>query len=141
MTNERKPNPLQFDGDILRRKGFIQTADGTWKKANDAVGACLGKKHSEPAGALEPKKETGRSGKKRRAKGARRKRPPVVIVSLVCHVPRYFDSDNATIATKAIRDELADWLGVDDGDHRVMWEVDQVLTRGEPGVCVIVREA
>lgn len=37
-------------------------------------------------------------------------------------------------AAKAIRDELADWLGVDDGDHRVLWEVDQVLTRGTPGV-------
>lgn len=64
-----------------------------------------------------------------------------MIVTLTCHVPRYFDSDNATIATKAIRDEIADWLGVDDGDRRVLWEVDQTLTRGRPGVCVAIREA
>jgi hypothetical protein len=62
-----------------------------------------------------------------------------MIVTLTCHVPRYFDSDNATISTKAIRDEIADWLGVDDGDRRVLWEVDQTLTRGEPGVCVAIR--
>jgi hypothetical protein len=64
-----------------------------------------------------------------------------MIVTLTCHVPRYFDSDNATIATKAIRDEIADWLGVDDGDRRVLWEVDQTLTRGVPGVCVAIRRA
>lgn len=62
-----------------------------------------------------------------------------MIVTLTCYVPRYFDSDNATISTKAIRDEIADWLGVDDGDRRVLWEVDQTLTRGRPGVCVAIR--
>lgn len=64
-----------------------------------------------------------------------------MIVTMTCHVPEYFDDDNATISTKSIRDELADWLGVDDGDRRILWEVDQTLTRGTPGVCVAIRSA
>lgn len=39
--------------------------------------------------------------------------------------PRRLDSDNLAGACKAIRDGVADWLGIDDGDPRVTWEYGQ----------------
>lgn len=63
-----------------------------------------------------------------------------MLITMTCYVPRYFDSDNATIATKAIRDAISEWLGVDDSDRRILWEVDQTMTRGDPMVCVVIRQ-
>lgn len=47
------------------------------------------------------------------------------------------DDDNLRSALKAIRDGLADGLGVDDGDPSVTWEYDQ--RRGPYGVEVEIR--
>ncbi len=44
--------------------------------------------------------------------------------------PRRFDDDNMARAAKAIRDGVADWLDIDDGDSRVTWLYAQ--ERGEP---------
>lgn len=60
---------------------------------------------------------------------------------MTAHLPRYFDDDNLAGALKPVRDELAEWLEVDDGDRRVLWECDQTLTHGTPGVCVVIRHA
>ena len=142
MKNERRKSTLQFDEEILKSKGFVKAEDGTWQKpSKNVLDSGKSQKHAKPSGTLGSEKETSRPRKSSRPKSSRRKRAAEWIVSLTCYVPRYFDSDTATIATKAIRDELADWLGLDDGDHRVMWEVDQVLTRGDPGVCVVLRDA
>jgi hypothetical protein len=35
------------------------------------------------------------------------------------------DSDNLAGALKAVRDGVADWLGIDDRDPRVAWVCDQ----------------
>jgi hypothetical protein len=35
------------------------------------------------------------------------------------------DGDNLQSALKHVRDGIADWLGVDDGDPRISWEYDQ----------------
>lgn len=45
--------------------------------------------------------------------------------------PRALDDDNLRGALKACRDGVADALGVDDRDPRVMWSYDQ--KRGRPG--------
>ncbi len=47
------------------------------------------------------------------------------------------DDDNAVSSAKAVRDEVARWLGVDDRDGRVTWEVRQ--ERAPWGVRVSVR--
>lgn len=44
------------------------------------------------------------------------------------------DTDNLSGAFKALRDRLAAWLGIDDGDERIDWEYRQ-----EPGGDVGVR--
>ncbi len=58
-------------------------------------------------------------------------RPLPVIVTLVRVAPRALDDDNLRGALKAIRDGVADGLGVDDRDPRVTWVYLQ--RRGAPG--------
>jgi hypothetical protein len=65
-----------------------------------------------------------------------RERVPLV-VRLVRVGPRKLDSDNLSSACKAVRDGIADWLGIDDGrDDLVTWEYDQ--ERGMPSVRVTI---
>ena len=72
-----------------------------------------------------------------------RAQQPVAIpcnVRIVRVAPSRLDDDNLARAAKAVRDELASWLGVDDRDERVSWSVAQ--TRGgvrEYAVRIIVR--
>jgi len=61
-------------------------------------------------------------------------------VRIVRVAPSRLDDDNLARAAKAVRDQLAEWLGVDDRDERVSWSVAQ--TKGgvrEYAVRVIVR--
>lgn len=50
--------------------------------------------------------------------------------------PRFLDSDNVQGALKAIRDEVAKQLGLDDGDERLTWAYSQ--ERGKYGVRVVI---
>ncbi len=54
--------------------------------------------------------------------------PCVVLLTRIA--PRSLDDDNLRGAFKAVRDEVARWLGVDDADPRVRWAYAQ--TRGRP---------
>lgn len=55
--------------------------------------------------------------------------PPLpVVVTLTRCSPWLLDDDNAVGAMKAVRDEVAAWLGIDDRDPRVTWRVDQEKT-------------
>lgn len=48
-----------------------------------------------------------------------------VYVQLIRLAPRELDSDNLASAFKAVRDGIADWLKIDDGDKRIVWEYAQ----------------
>lgn len=48
-----------------------------------------------------------------------------VVVRLTRVAPRALDDDNLRGATKACRDGVADWLGVNDSDERVCWVYEQ----------------
>lgn len=52
--------------------------------------------------------------------GTARPRLPVV-VTLTRIAPRVLDSDNLASGFKAVRDGIADWLRIDDGDERIGW--------------------
>jgi hypothetical protein len=60
----------------------------------------------------------------------------VLTVTLKHHGPE-MDGDNLQRAFKAVRDQIAYLLGVDDGDARVRWEYEQ--EPGEPRVTVTIR--
>jgi hypothetical protein len=49
----------------------------------------------------------------------------VHVVSITRVAPRMLDDDNATRSAKAVRDAIAEWLGVNDGDRRILWRVSQ----------------
>ncbi len=55
--------------------------------------------------------------------GAQLDRPAAMpaAVRLTRISPGKLDSDNLASALKAVRDGVADWLGVNDGDERVTW--------------------
>lgn len=64
---------------------------------------------------------------------------PLLAVTLVRCAPRRLDSDNLVASMKAVRDEVAAWLGIDDGDARVEWRVEQrKATRAQQGTIVRV---
>lgn len=65
-------------------------------------------------------------------------RPPFV-VTLTRIGPRKLDSDNVQGALKAIRDEVAAQLGIDDGDPRITWNYGQ--EKGEYAVRVVIETA
>jgi hypothetical protein len=54
------------------------------------------------------------------------------LVVTLTHVGPRMDDDNLSGAFKAIRDELANRIGIDDGDARVKWCYEQ--RAGKPGV-------
>jgi hypothetical protein len=62
-----------------------------------------------------------------RALGVQRYFPAALVVTLTRIAPsaRGLDGDNLQSAFKAIRDEVADWLGIDDRDPRVSWAYAQ----------------
>ncbi len=52
--------------------------------------------------------------------------PWLCILTRCSPSPKGLDTDNLSGGLKAVRDELADWLGVDDGDGaRVRWRYEQ----------------
>lgn len=53
-----------------------------------------------------------------------------VVVALTRVAPRALDDDNLRAAAKSVRDGVADWLGIDDGDERIEWLYAQ--ERGKP---------
>lgn len=52
------------------------------------------------------------------------------VVTITRIAPRTLDTDNNASAAKALRDGIADRLGVKDNDPRVTWRYDQ--RRGKP---------
>ena len=49
----------------------------------------------------------------------------ITLTRLIGKGGRVFDDDNLTSAFKAIRDGVADALGIDDGSKRLVWEYGQ----------------
>jgi len=54
-----------------------------------------------------------------------------VAITLTRIAPRALDTDNLVSGLKAVRDGLADALGVDDGSSRIEWRYAQ--EKGKPG--------
>jgi len=147
MKNEKNSKAQRFDETALRQRGFVEITPGHWARPPiDFVDRLETREHAKQEGALDREAQTSCSGKTRSAKGNRkrkapsnrRKRPHKLVVTLTAYLPRYLDSDNLVGALKPVRDEIAEWMGVDDADHRILWECEQALTRGQTGVCVVV---
>ncbi len=65
----------------------------------------------------------------------RKPRPtlPIVVTLTRCSTG-WPDSDQAVTSMKHVRDGVADWLGIDDGDDRITWNVERRrVKRAETG--------
>jgi hypothetical protein len=97
------------------------------------------------AGGLNAREHWSR--RHRRAKDERRtaylltsSSPLPCVVLLIRESPRTLDGDNLQGVLKAVRDGIADRLGVDDADARVEWRYDQAkVHRQQAGVRVVIR--
>lgn len=58
-------------------------------------------------------------------------KPEGLAITITRIAPRKLDSDNLAGSAKAVRDGIADWLGLDDGDERLDWQYAQ--RKGESG--------
>ena len=67
-----------------------------------------------------------------------RSRDQALRIRLTRIAPRGLDSDNLAGALKAVRDGVADALGMDDGDARLTWLYAQ--RRGRPGEYAVLVE-
>lgn len=56
--------------------------------------------------------------------------PASVCITLTRVAPRVLDDDNLASGFKAVRDGVADWLGIDDGSERLTWRYEQRKERG-----------
>jgi hypothetical protein len=55
---------------------------------------------------------------------------PAWVIRIVRVAPGKLDDDNLSGSQKAVRDGIADGIGIDDGDGRITWQYDQ--RRGAP---------
>lgn len=50
---------------------------------------------------------------------------PPLCVTITREAPRPMDDDGNVASAKAVRDQVAAWLGYDDGDARIQWRYAQ----------------
>jgi hypothetical protein len=62
------------------------------------------------------------------------------VITLTREGSRDMDGDGLQASFKAIRDGVADWLGIDDGDPRIDWRYRQKRSKGY-GVIIMVEGA
>jgi hypothetical protein len=88
----------------------------------------------------DPKRKSGtlsplvRSQKKH----AGRKRSVAICVAIVSYRNRPIDSDNLSSGAKPVRDAIARSLGLDDGDKRITWQYETIVTTGAVGTHVLI---
>jgi hypothetical protein len=61
-------------------------------------------------------------------------------VTITVHRKRLLDSDNHIGGLKPLRDAIASWLKMDDGDDGVAWEYHQLKTAGTTGTFVKIEQ-
>ncbi len=67
--------------------------------------------------------------------------PKSQFIIRLTRIGRKMDSDNLAGSMKAVRDGIAYWLDIDDGDDRITWRYDQVKPgKDKLGVIVTLQE-
>jgi predicted Fe-S protein YdhL (DUF1289 family) len=66
-------------------------------------------------------------------------RPEFRVCIISCRF-RIQDGDNNGAGCKALRDVIAQWLGLDDAERFILWEYSQIETRGPEGTIVKINQ-
>lgn len=131
----------------LEELGYVER-NGEWIKRTDnrRVGAVVSGVGEQPARPLErtASTEQGGEGSVEKPQGQRTRRSRVrssnvgVRVTLVAVRQKRLDDDNLAGGFKALRDAIAESLGIDDGDERVEWIYRQQVGPKPHGTIVMV---
>ena len=95
--------------------------------------------HVPPLASSPPEQGKGprsRPTRSRRSRRGSRSGKTSVVATIIAHRRRLLDSDNNVGSIKGVRDAVAKWIGLDDGDPRWIWEYGQIQTSGREGVSV-----
>lgn len=63
--------------------------------------------------------------------------PAPIVIKLIRYGKRKLDSDNLARSFKAVRDGIADALGLDDGDEAIRWHYAQSKGDYEIGIAIV----
>jgi len=67
-----------------------------------------------------------------------RKARVVICIKIISIRKRETDLDNIIAGAKPLRDAIARSLGVDDGNKRIRWEYDTIITTGATGTQILI---
>lgn len=131
----------------LEEMGYVER-NGEWIKRTDTrrVGDLVPGVREQPARPLErtASAEQGGEGSMEKPKGQCPRRSRVrsgnvgVRVTLIAVRQKRLDDDNLAGGFKALRDSIAESLGIDDGDDRVEWIYRQQVGPKPHGTIVMV---
>lgn len=116
----RRRNPELF--------GLVPVQNNQPSKQADPLGN-QGQICQRPESRHPGRAEAGPPKKRKRKRGS-------IIVTLIAHTVRFMDGDNLQNALKAVRDAVADHVGIDDRDPVYLWKYEQMQGPGEKGVIV-----
>lgn len=131
----------------LEDLGYVER-NGEWIKRTDtrrvgAVVSGVGEQPPRPLDRTSPAKQGG-EGSVEKPKGQRARRSRVrsgdvgVRVTLIAVRQKRLDDDNLAGGFKALRDAIAESLGIDDGDERIEWIYRQQVGPKPHGTIVMI---
>lgn len=129
----------------LEEMGYVER-NGEWTKRTDTrrLGAMVPRVGEQPARSLERTVQAEQGGKGGVAKGGAKSGVQVrqgkvgLRVTLIAVRQKRLDDDNLAGGFKALRDAIADSLGIDDGDERIEWIYRQQVGPKPHGTIVMV---
>lgn len=129
----------------LEEMGYVER-NGEWTKRTDTrrLGAMVPRVGEQPARSLERQTPAKQGGEGSVVEGRSKSRVQVrkcdagLRITLIAVRQKRLDDDNLAGGFKALRDAIADSLGIDDGDPRIEWIYRQQVGPKPHGTIVMV---
>ena len=138
----------------LKSLGFSPQPDGTWSKSEPLARLPQSQPQSDPqakhqtkasrqkadAGCMGNSSKNDKNASKSREKEV--KGIKIAAVSITGYRRRFLDDDNFRGGLKALRDQIADYIGLDDSEKFVRWKYYQVKVenKDEEGTAVRIKK-
>lgn len=120
-------------------KGNFEHASESFKKRNAHLFPVGGLQTRQPESGIVQPLDAGDGGKEKGARRARLGNHQRLTCEFVVFRRREIDSDNNVGSLKFLRDAVCARLGIDDGDKRITWTYNQIISRVRSGVLVLLK--